>query len=228
MEREDVALHLIDLRGIPRGGGLVEQEQVGIGEGRGGEGEELARPVGEAAGGGVGLVREADEVEQPARALPGLALEPPKAPGANQTRERVLFLVLLEEDEEVLERAQAREDADLLKRARDAQARHAMGRDPGQVAAAEEHATVVGGEVAGDAVEERGLARAVRADETHQLAGLDGEVHVVHGGDAEETLDETANLQQRHQRSARAPAARRSRLSIPSGERTTTRSRRPP
>src|SRR3989442_14690144 len=103
-----------------------------------------------------------------------------------------------------------------------------MGRDPGQVAAAEEHATVVGGEVAGDAVEERGLAGAVRADEAHQLAGLDGEIDLVDGGDAEEALDQPANLQERHQRVARAPVARRSRLSIPSGERTTTTSSRPP
>src|SRR2546429_9048516 len=93
-----------------------------------------------------------------------------------RSRQQVLLLVLLEEDEKVLERAEAREDADLLERARDAQARHAMGRDVGQVAAAEPYAAAVGREVAGDAVEERGLARAVRADHAHQLARLDGEV----------------------------------------------------
>jgi hypothetical protein len=41
--------------------------------------------------------------------------------------------------------------------------------------------------------EHRGLARAVGADQAHQLAGLDGEVHLVHGRDAEEALDEAAN-----------------------------------
>src|SRR5439155_11756708 len=206
----------------------VEKEEIGVGHERGGEGEELALTVGEAAGAGVGLVGQSDEIEQPARPLDGLRLESLQARGAEQPRQQVLLLVLLEEDEKVLERAEAREDAHLLERAPDPQARHAMWRGVGQVAAAEQHATAVGRKVAGDAVEERGLARAVRADEAHQLARLDDEIDLIDGRDAEEALDEAADLQQRHQRAGRAPVARRSRLSIPSGERTTTSSRSAP
>src|SRR5204863_6835999 len=117
--------------------------------------------------------------------------------------------------------AQPRKDADLLEGAGDAEAGHAVWRRAGEVAAAEEHAAVVGGEVAGHAVEERGLARAVGADEAHDFARLHREVDAVDGRHAEEVLAEAAHLQQRHQR-ARAPPSRRSKLSRPSGERTTT------
>src|SRR5256884_3300912 len=58
-----------------------------------------------------------------------------------RSRQQVLLLVLLEEDEKILERAEAREDAHLLERARDPQARHAMRRDVGQVAAADRKST---------------------------------------------------------------------------------------
>src|SRR5262249_12930808 len=137
--------------------------------------------------------------------------------------EQVLFLMLLQEHEEVLERAQAWEDAHLLKRARDAETSHAMRRSAREVAAPEEHAPTVGVQVTGDAVEQRRFAGAVRADQAHQFAGLHGEVDLAHGRHAQKTLDETAHLEERHQR-----LARRSRLSIPPGERTTINSSRAP
>src|SRR5215831_1278869 len=131
--------------------------------------------------------------------------------------------MLLQEHKEVLEGAQAREDAHLLKRARDAETSHAMRRGPGEVAAPEEHAPAVGAEVTRDAVEQRGLAGTVRADQAHQLAGLHLEVDLVHRRHAQEALDETTHLEERHQR-----LALRSKLSMPPGERTTTSSSRPP
>src|SRR5437868_13182520 len=63
MEIANVLLHLVDHRRIHGGRGLVEQEQLGIGHERRGEGEELALAVREAAGGRVGLRAESDEVE---------------------------------------------------------------------------------------------------------------------------------------------------------------------
>ena len=168
---QDVVLHLVDHRGIHGGGRLVEQEQLGVGHQRAGEGQELALPVGEAAG-----RQRRPSPPRPTRSSSRRARSTAAASSrrsarrAQQPRQQLLLLVLLEEHQQVLERAEAGEDADLLERARHAEPRHAVGRRAGEVVAAEEHAPAVGGEIAGDAVEERGLARAVRADQAHQLA----------------------------------------------------------
>ena len=83
--------------------------------------------------------------------------------------------------------------------AAEAQPGDPVGRRPGHVVASEEHATAIGSQEAGHAVEERCLARAVGPDEAHQLAGLDGEVHAVHGRHPEEALHQPAHLEEGHQ-----------------------------
>src|SRR4029453_18577705 len=98
--------------------------------------------------------------------------QPAKARRTQQPRQQLLLLVLLQEHQQVLERAEPREDAHLLERARHTQPRHAVRVLAREIVAAEEHASAVGGEIAGDAVKERGLARAVRTDQAHELAWL--------------------------------------------------------
>src|SRR2546422_1566595 len=87
------------------------------------------------------------------------------------------------------------------------------------VPALEDDASVVGMERARHAVDERGLARAVRSDETEPLARLHLERHPVERGEAAEALHEPVHLEQRrrHQR----PRRRRTRPRIPSGASTT-------
>ncbi len=103
-----------------------------------------------------------------------------------------------------------------------------MGRGARHITGPEEHAAVIGCEVAGHAVEERRLARTVGPDEAHQLAGLDAEVHAVQGRDPEKPLDQPVDLEQRHQRATPGPAGRRSNPSMPPGERITMTSSTPP
>ncbi len=63
---------------------------------------------------------------------------------------------------------------------------------------AKANAAAIGGEIPRDAVEERGLAGAVGTDQAHQLAGLDRKVDLIDGSDAEESLGESLDFQDRH------------------------------
>ena len=57
-----------------------------------------------------------------------------------------------------------------------------------------------------DEVEDRGLARAVRADEPDDLARIDAQVEPAHGLQAAEALDEALDLEQRHDAALPRPA----------------------
>ncbi len=73
---------------------------------------------------------QAHEVQQRPRARHGLALEPADAAGADEPGEEALLLMLLDEHEQVLQHAEPREDAHVLERAAQAEARHAVGGAP--------------------------------------------------------------------------------------------------
>src|SRR5215211_8328 len=64
----------------------------------------------------------------------------------------------------------------------------------GDVGAKQAHRTGGGLERAGDAVEQRGLAGAIRADERTPLAGGDAQRHAVDGAQAAEHLGEVVNF----------------------------------
>ncbi len=87
-------------------------------------------------------------------------------------------------NEQVLAYRHAREQLGALERARQAQARPTKRRHAGDVAAVEQHPAVVGAQEAVEAVEEGGLAGAVRADETDELTGADLDRHIAQRGDA--------------------------------------------
>src|SRR5207237_7928869 len=89
-------------------------------------------------------------------------------------------------DEHVLARGEVPERAHELERARDAARAHAMRREPGDVGAAQANAPGVGRERPRDEVEERRLARAVRAHDAEDGALLEREADVVDGADAAE------------------------------------------
>ena len=90
----------------------------------------------------------------------------------------------------VLERAHAPEEPHLLEGAGDAGTGHAIGAPAGDVPALEGHAARARRQQPGDHVEERGLARAVRADDRVNAPRLHGQVHVDQGLVAAEALRE--------------------------------------
>ena len=99
-------------------------------------------------------------------------------------------------DEDVLERGHVLEEPDVLERAAHAALRDRMRRLAGDVLAREDDLPRRGLVDAGEHVEERRLPRAVRADEADDRALGDGEVDVVHGGQAAELLAHALGGQQ--------------------------------
>src|SRR5262249_28880586 len=99
---------------------------------------------------------------------------------------------------DVLRHAQVHEHARELEGARDPEATHAVGRAADQRLAAEREAAGVGSGGAADAVEQRGLARAVRPDQPDDLALANREVDRVDGHEPAEALGNAAALE--HQR----------------------------
>src|ERR1700719_1453549 len=72
-----------------------------------------------------------------------------------------------------------------------------MGRQPRDVLAAEDDGGRLGPERAGNAVDQRGLAGAIRADQAEALAGLDIDADIVERGEAAEALCQCIDPQQR-------------------------------
>src|SRR5438094_147025 len=101
-------------------------------------------------------------------------------------------------DLDVLEHRHAREELDVLERPRDAPADDPVGRRSQQALAGEGDLARIRAVQAGDQVEERRLAGAVRADQPGNLALLDRERDVVDGDDASEPLREVLDREQSH------------------------------
>ena len=91
-------------------------------------------------------------------------------------------------EHQVVEHGQAAEQGDVLEGARDAERGDVARLLLGDVAAFEHDAAGVGLVEAGDHVQQRGLAGAVGADDGEDAAAWHVERHVLHGGDAAETL----------------------------------------
>src|SRR5687767_15780827 len=87
---------------------------------------------------------------------------------------------------DILEYAEPRKDVLALERAPHAHAAEAVRRNAGHIAAVQHHLSGVGAEVPCDQVEERGLARAVRADDRADPAARDIEAHAADRAEAVE------------------------------------------
>ncbi len=124
---------------------------------------------------------------------------------------------------DVLVHGEAREDVGALERPAHAEPAEVVGRDPGDVALLEDHAPAVGLEVPGDQVEQRGLARAVGADDGADRALGHREGHAPHRLEAVEALADVAHLKHRP---ASARAAARASSSAPASPPGKTKSRR--
>ena len=91
---------------------------------------------------------------------------------------------------------------------RDAEPGAPVRRDARQVATVEDHPPAVGLRYAEQAVEERGLARAVRTDQPDDLAFGDVEADVVERGDARERLRDSLGDEQAHEEPAAGATTR--------------------
>ena len=92
----------------------------------------------------------------------------------------------------------AREQGDDLVGARHAEMRAPAARHAGDVAVEQPDRAAVGRELAGDQVEQRGLAGAVRADDQPPLARLDGEVDAAGDAQAAERFAQAVDGERGH------------------------------
>ena len=163
-------------------GDLVQQEQPRAG----GHGARHFQPLPlagrELAGEGGGLVAEAHELE----AAVGLRAGGPGGRGAQEGAHH-----------HVLPHGHAAEGAELLEGAADAATVDLIGPEARDGLAGEADVAAVGPVEAGDDVEERRLAGAVRPDDPHDLAGGHVEGDRLVGHQAAEALGDGADLQQR-------------------------------
>src|SRR5205085_8014346 len=117
----------------------------------------------------------------------------------------------LHREREVVEHAEAPEDAGDLVAAREAGRDARMGWLPGDVGAVEDDAAALGREHAGDLTDQRRLAGAVRPDQRVHLAARHFQGHIVGGDDAAEAFADAPKLKhggaaRRTRKYPRAPA----------------------
>ncbi len=139
--------------------------------------------------------------------------------GARDTRAPCAPPALRRRQHEVLDHGQVREHARVLEGADQAAPGEPRRVGPPHDAAVEADLPAVGGQVAGDEVEDRRLARPVRPDQTGDRPRLHGERARVHGDDAPEALARRFDLEQRRHEATTSSVRR-------SGGSRRTRSRR--
>src|SRR2546426_3797750 len=173
---------LVEQGAVDAGRRLVEQDQLRLGHQHADELHQLLLPVGQVAGVLVGQPLELDEAEQLQGPLPRR--------GVARGRDH----------HQVLQRGQLREHPDHLEGAPDAEVEDLVRPHPVDAVALELDLALVAGLDARDAVEERGLARAVGPDEPVDPAGLERQRHAVDGRDAAEPLHDSRDVEdRRHQ-----------------------------
>src|SRR5262245_1032904 len=157
---------------------LVEQQDLGVLRQRHGDLHPPLLAVGGLRQRPIGDVLEADAPTRvtPARDESGLMVEAAERVPAQRRQAE-------QSERDVPQDGVLWKQRDDLIGARHPEMRPAMARHAGDVAAEQQDRSAVGGELAGDQVEQRGLAGAVRADDQPPLPGLDGKRDV--GGDAQ-------------------------------------------
>ena len=192
-DAEEQGVEFGRLARVEAGGGFVEAQQDGIGAHGAGDFETALGAVRQFPGGIVGPVIEADPL-QPVRRLfrrlllgPGIGRQPQNAEHrhAGCAHQNVVL-----RHQQVFQRGHAGKQADVLEGAGDVRRRghaeigHAV--EVELLAIGMRHGEQPGGRLveAGDAVEHRGLARAIGTDEAGDVAARGGEIQVVHGGEA--------------------------------------------
>ena len=183
----DLADQVVDLDGflgIQAGGRFVEEDQARLHGQGAGDFQALEGTVGHRVGPGFDILAEADEVHQLGRFGTHFTVAPFQAGEAQRRLDQVAVQAQVGADHDVFDGRHVHADLQVLEGARHA----APGQFVGRLAVdgfAVETDFARGRLVdAGDQVEQRRLAGAVRADHGIDDAGVDGERHVLHRLDA--------------------------------------------
>ncbi len=180
--------------GVHAGGGLVEEEESGVAGECAGDFQLALVSVGEVAREVVGLVLEADELQKFHGAFAAGVFCLVVAGEAQEGGPEAFLGPGVAADEDVLQDGHVGEESDVLEGAGDAGLGDEVGLG-GQDGALVADLAFGGDVEAGEAVEEGGLAGAVGADETDDLAAVDGEVDVADGGESAESHGDAAGVE---------------------------------
>ena len=163
--------HQVDLlAGVHAGDWLVEQQQLGLGGQRPREFELALVAIGEVVGNVMRLVVELDPREQLQRSIARAALGSAVLWQREQQARGAVVQMPVHAHHDVFQQRHLLEDADVLERACDAHLRDLVRLSADQVLAIERERPARGCEQAGDQIEHRRLAGAVRADQTEDAA----------------------------------------------------------
>ena len=197
-EPSDETGHLVGLGRVHAGGRLVEQQEAWAGAQGPGDLQATLVAVGHVAGEHVVCALEPHVFEQTARLLERLLLLRSLRTRAQDRLEPGGLEVLVLAHEHVLGRGHAAEEADVLVGSRQAQPGDLVRAQLVDLGAVEGDAALVDLVEAGDAVEERGLARAIGSDDADDRALFEVEGQVADGGQAAEAFRRVAGLEQCH------------------------------
>src|SRR5262249_6318731 len=171
---------------VHAGRGLVEQQQLGLERQRARDLQAALVPIGEIARALVGTVGKTDQLQQCFGPASRLTLLRPWRGQPDHAAHEAARRPHVTRDHHVLKGRELAEQANVLKRARDAEGGDAVRRQACDVAALVAQAAGRGRGEAGDEVEQRRLAGAVGPDQAEELAAGHGEGHPAHRDDAAE------------------------------------------
>ena len=194
-EHADVVHELVGLGGVHARRRLVEEQELGLRRQGPDDLQPPLVPVGQVPRQAVRLVGQVEEVQQLQcpHVLPSLGAPPAGEP--EHVREHPVAVAVAHAHLHVVLHGHAGEEPDVLEGPGDAQAIELVhGLAPGVLAVQQDPA--LGGLIhVGQQVEDRGLARAVGADEPRDLRAADEEREVVHGPKAPEVHAQVPDVQ---------------------------------
>ena len=180
--------------GVHAGGGFIEEKQARLcGEGAD-DFEATLFAIGQAAGGGVTETEKIEEREQFLDASGDCGFVLPEAPGAQECVKSVRASMKAGGGADIVENAEAFEEANVLKRARDAESGDLMAAETGEIFPGKRDGSLGRLIDARDEIEDCGLARAVGTDESAKFALVNREINGVGGGEPAEAKRRGAEL----------------------------------
>ena len=198
----------VGLVGVHAGERLVEQQHLRVGGEADGDAERAQMALRQVARDLVPDRPEAEKLEDLVARAAELRLVAPRRRRSEIEAEEARVRAQVMGDDDAVARRHALEDRRLLKGAHDPLARHDMRREAGNHLALERHLAAGRLHERGDQLEDRRLARAVRADDRQDLVRLDVERDLVDRGEAAVALGEVLDLEdRRHRLSSRAATA---------------------
>ncbi len=179
IEIDDVARHVLLFLEVHAGHRLVEQDQLRLQRHGAGQFDALAQAVGQGAGGRLAHRLQVEEVDDLLDLAAMLELLAPRAgQPVQRSRDEVVLQEVMPPDHDVVEHAHVLEQRQVLEGAADAEPGPGVGIERGDVLPAIEQLAFGRPVAARNAIDDRGLAGAVGADDREQLAVVDAKTDI--------------------------------------------------